>query len=153
MEGALEQPALATVPVAPELISDALASAYIKLDYDICSAPLRLILNTPDVGTKTKSEVKSISEPACNGACAITVVVDEGRQEVHFASTGDARAVAGYYISPQTDSHGIRYQGGWKCEVLTEDHTANGPKEKKRYALSERLLYSPICIIVLKLAE
>jgi pyruvate dehydrogenase phosphatase len=121
------------VPITSRGISDAITSAFVGLDYDICSGPLRLIANANN-DVNTKAGVKSISEPATNGACALTVMVDEDRQEVYIANTGDSRAVAGYYVKPQTDSNGFHYHGGWRCEVLTEDHTANGPKELQRYA-------------------
>ncbi|KAJ9118065.1 hypothetical protein QFC24_006337 [Naganishia onofrii] len=119
------------VPITSRGISDALTSAFVGLDYDICSGPLRLIANTK-IDVSTKAGVKSISEPATNGACALTVMVDETWQEVYIANTGDSRAVAGYFVEPHTDSNGFHYHGGWRCEVLTEDHTANGPKELQR---------------------
>ncbi|KAJ9103113.1 hypothetical protein QFC21_002535 [Naganishia friedmannii] len=120
-----------SVSVTSDFVSASLASAYMGLDYDICSGPLRLIANTKD-GANTKAGVKAISEPATNGACALTVLVDEEQQEVYVANTGDSRAVAGYYVPPQTDSNGIHYHGGWRCEVLTEDHSAISPAETKR---------------------
>lgn len=122
-----------TVDITSDFMSSALASAYMELDFDICTGPLRLIANTKAGGANTKAAIKAISEPATNGACALTVLVDEQRQEVYVANTGDTRAVAAYYIPPQTASNGIHYQGGWRCEVLTEDHTATGPNETQRY--------------------
>ncbi|KAJ9118063.1 hypothetical protein QFC24_006335 [Naganishia onofrii] len=127
----------AAFPITSESISNALASAYTGLDYDICTGPLRLISTKPAATTKksdrnAKADVKSLVAPATNGACALTVLVDEDRQEVYVANTGDSRAVAGYYVPPHTASNGIHFQGGWRCEVLTEDHTAKGPKESER---------------------
>jgi pyruvate dehydrogenase phosphatase len=128
-----------SVPFKSDFISNALASAYMALDYDICTKPLRLIANGKS-DTKTEADVKAISEPATSGACALTVLVDEDRQEVYVANTGDCRAVAGYYVPPQTDSYGIHYQGGWRCEVLTDDHLAIGPKETQRWVCDSSLL-------------
>lgn len=117
-----------------DTISAALTSAFLELDYQICSEPLRLISNIPSaLGTP---DPKAVVEPAISGACAITVMVDEDRQEVYVANTGDTRAVAGYWIPPQTTRDGRHYQGGWRCEVLTEDHNSINPLELQRYVIS-----------------
>ncbi|KAJ9119208.1 hypothetical protein QFC22_003700 [Naganishia vaughanmartiniae] len=134
MEGASKASSSQMAPslsIISDVLSASLASAYMELDYDICTTPLRLIANG-NASAKSKDDVKAISGPATNGACAVTVLVDEERQEVYVANTGDSRAVAGYYMPPQTDSQGILHEGGWRCEVLTEDHTAKGPGELKR---------------------
>ncbi|KAJ9119211.1 hypothetical protein QFC22_003703 [Naganishia vaughanmartiniae] len=132
MEGAHKNASSKVTTPTNKFISDALASAYTGLDFDICSAPLRL-LSITNPAAKVQPDVKCLVEPAINGACALTVLVDEDRQEIYVANTGDSRAVAGYYVQPHTASNGIHFQGGWRCEVLTEDQTAKSSKETQRY--------------------
>lgn len=113
-------------------ISDALTAAFLQLDYAICSEPLRLISGLPS--PLGQVDGKAAIAPATSGACALTVMVDEDREEVYVANTGDCRAVAGYWVEPHTTKDGHHYQGGWRTEVLTEDHTSANPNEIARYS-------------------
>lgn len=112
-------------------ICDVLTAAFLELDYDISSEPLRLISGLPS--TLGKIDSKALIARAISGACALTVMVEEDREEVYIANTGDTRAVAGYLVAPETTKDGHRYEGGWRCEVLTEDHTSANPKKLNRY--------------------
>lgn len=110
--------------------SEALSSAFTNLDYEICVQPLRDLLNNP--GSTEKIDYKDGPAPAVSGACAVTVMVDEDSQDVYVAHTGDTRAVAGYWVAPETDSDGVDFAGGWRCEVLTADHNGKNPGEVTR---------------------
>jgi pyruvate dehydrogenase phosphatase len=113
-----------------DTISDALRCAYTDLDYEVCVQPLKL-LSHPS-GGNDQSKVQEILSQAVAGACASTVLVDEDRQEVYVANTGDTRVVAGYWVPPRTWHDGTRFLGGWRCEVLTGDHNAKDPVELER---------------------
>lgn len=121
-------------PIDAHSISDALTSAFLELDYQICNAPLRLIPHFPAKPGKpsVRAIVKPMIEPADNGACAVTLLVDEEREEVYVANAGDARAVAGYWVPAQRDGEGKTVRGGWRCEVLTEDQMGDNPREIER---------------------
>jgi pyruvate dehydrogenase phosphatase len=41
------------------------------------------------------------------GACAVSVIVDEDSQNVYVAHAGDTRAVAGYWIPAHTGPWGL----------------------------------------------
>jgi serine/threonine protein phosphatase PrpC len=70
-------------------------------------------------------------EPALSGSCAVSMLVDEEREELYVASTGDCRAVAGYWVQGQAGKG-----GKWRCEVLTEDQMGKNPNEVKRWVCS-----------------
>jgi len=65
--------------------------------------------------------------PAVSGACAINLLVDEEREEVYVSNTGDCRAVAGVWVEP-----GEGKEGGWRCEVLSEDMMGDNQNEVER---------------------
>lgn len=115
--------------VSPQTISDAITSAYLALDDQIVSSPLRLIGHVPSQPGKpnVRPIVLPLIEPATNGAVAVSMVVDEDRGEFYVASTGDCRAVAGYWVEGKDGR-----PSGWRCEVLTEDCMGENPKEIKR---------------------
>lgn len=117
-------------PLSFNAICAALSCAYTDLDYDICTQPLKLLQERLNV--EEESDRQKSSWQALTGACASTVLVDEDRQEVHVANTGDSRVVAGYWVPPQTWPNGSRFLGGWRCEVLTGDHNAKDPAEVER---------------------
>lgn len=110
--------------------SEALSSAFSNLDYEICVQPLRGLLNNPAASEKVS--YKEGPAPAVSGACVVTVMVDEDSQDVYVAHTGDTRAVAGYWVAPEIDSNGVHFEGGWRCEVLTADHSSKNAGEVKR---------------------
>lgn len=119
----------APATVSPQTISDAITSAFLTLDDSIVSSPLRLIGHVPSQPGKpnVRPIVLPLIEPATNGAVAASLVVDEERGELYVASTGDCRAVAGYWVEG-TEGREV----GWRCEVLTEDCMGENPKEIKR---------------------
>ncbi|KAJ9103111.1 hypothetical protein QFC21_002533 [Naganishia friedmannii] len=78
--------------ITTDFISNALVSAYIELNFDICSGPLRLLSDVKAGTTPKAADVNSLVAPATSNACALTVLVDDDRQEVYVANTGDARA-------------------------------------------------------------
>ncbi|KAJ9110088.1 hypothetical protein QFC19_001759 [Naganishia cerealis] len=121
-------------PIDHQSISDALTSAFLELDFQICNAPLRIIPHLPAKPGKPNPRpiLKSMIEPADNGACAVTLLVDEDREEIYVANAGDARAVAGYWVAPHADANGKQVAGGWRCEVLTEDQMGDNPREIER---------------------
>jgi pyruvate dehydrogenase phosphatase len=121
----------ADIQLSRDAISDALSAAYTNLDYEICAEPLRDLM-VPWNGKKV--DYKEGPASAMSGACAVSVMVNEDSQEVYVAHTGDTRAVAGYWIPAYTDSNGTYVAGGWRCEVLTADHTAQNRDEVARYA-------------------
>ncbi|KAJ9119210.1 hypothetical protein QFC22_003702 [Naganishia vaughanmartiniae] len=122
-------------PIDHQSISDALTSAFLELDFQICNAPIRIIPHLPAKPGKPNPRpiLKPMIEPADNGACAVTLLVDEDREEIYVANAGDARAVAGYWVGPHTDASGKQVVGGWRCEVLTEDQMGDNPREIERY--------------------
>ncbi|KAJ9103108.1 hypothetical protein QFC21_002530 [Naganishia friedmannii] len=121
-------------PIDHQSISDALTSAFLELDFQICHAPIRIIPHLPAKPGKPNPRpiLKPMIEPADNGACAVTLLVDEDREEIYVANAGDARAVAGYWVGPHTDATGKQVTGGWRCEVLTEDQMGDNPREIER---------------------
>ncbi|KAG8803343.1 hypothetical protein FS842_006581 [Serendipita sp. 407] len=64
--------------------------------------------------------------PAYSGACALAAIVDTEEQEMWVACTGDCRAVAGFW-DEKPDGSGV-----WRVDVLSEDQTAESPKEVAR---------------------
>ncbi|KAL4402415.1 serine/threonine phosphatase [Malassezia pachydermatis] len=61
--------------------------------------------------------------PALSGSCALMVYVDSARRDLYVASTGDSRAVAGYWDERA---------GRWEVEALSIDQTGRNPSEVKR---------------------
>lgn len=133
-------------PINPNSISDALTSAFLELDFQIINAPLRLIPHFPAKPGKpsVRAIVKPMIEPADNGACAVTLLVDEEREEIYVANAGDARAVAGYWVAP-----GQGQRGGWRCEVLTEDQMGDNPREIERCVSGHGACLSGVDSVVL----
>lgn len=61
--------------------------------------------------------------PALSGSCALMVYVDSARRDLYVASTGDSRAVAGYWDERT---------GRWEVEALSVDQTGRNLDEVKR---------------------
>lgn len=61
--------------------------------------------------------------PAISGSCALMVYVDSARHDLYVASTGDSRAVAGYWDERA---------GRWEVEALSVDQTGRNPAEVRR---------------------
>lgn len=66
--------------------------------------------------------------PAVSGACAINLLVDEEREEIYVSNTGDCRAVGGYWVEGRDGK-----EGGWRCDVLSEDFMGDNEREVKRW--------------------
>jgi pyruvate dehydrogenase phosphatase len=64
--------------------------------------------------------------PAYSGACALATLVDTEQEELWVACTGDCRAVAGFWEEKEDGT------GAWRVDVLSEDQTAESPKEVAR---------------------
>jgi pyruvate dehydrogenase phosphatase len=64
--------------------------------------------------------------PAYSGACALATLVDTEQEELWVACTGDCRAVAGFWEEKEDGT------GAWRVDVLSEDQTAESPKEIAR---------------------
>lgn len=116
--------------INPNTIMDALTSAFLTLDNQITSSPLRLLGHFP--AGPGKPNLRPIAlpmiDPALSGAVVVSLLVDEMREEVYVAGTGDCRAVAGYWMAEGPEGK----KGGWRCEVLTEDCMGDNPKEVER---------------------
>lgn len=63
-----------------------------------------------------------MAEPADNGACAISAIIDSEEGDLYVASTGDCRAVAGWQGK----------DGRWRCDVLSEDQMGENEREIER---------------------
>lgn len=64
--------------------------------------------------------------PAYSGACALSTLVDTEGEQLWVACTGDCRAVAGVWEEKEDGT------GAWRVDVLSEDQTAEAPKEVAR---------------------
>lgn len=76
--------------------------------------------------TEPSSKMVGQILPGYSGACALTAVVDTEEQQMWVAVAGDCRAVAGFYDQEEDGS------GTWRVDVLSEDQTAESPKEVAR---------------------
>lgn len=103
---------------SPEAIDQALKSAFIKLDNEIC-------LNSVDRLTKNPSKrlAAEILAPALSGSCALLSFYDSRSKTLRVACTGDSRAVLGRR-NPKT--------GKWFATPLSEDQTGSNPNEAAR---------------------
>lgn len=128
-------PFLSSTPSAqvnPTTTANSLISAFLTLDDQIITSATRLIPHIPTQPGKPNLRpiVSPMLAPAVSGACAINLLVDEEREEVYVSNTGDCRAVAGVWVEPNpTDGK----EGGWRCEVLSEDMMGDNMNEVERY--------------------
>ncbi|WFC99795.1 [pyruvate dehydrogenase (acetyl-transferring)]-phosphatase [Malassezia yamatoensis] len=60
---------------------------------------------------------------ALSGSCAQMVYIDSARRDLYVATTGDSRAVAGYWDERA---------GRWEVEALSVDQTGRNPNEVRR---------------------
>ena len=91
--------------------------------------------DSSDIASKTAGQIL----PGYSGACALAAVVDTEEQQLWVAVAGDCRAVAGFY-DQKADGTGV-----WRVDVLSEDQTAESPKEVARYAAALDQSY-PDCL-------
>ncbi|PCH40870.1 protein serine/threonine phosphatase 2C [Wolfiporia cocos MD-104 SS10] len=119
----------------PERVAHAIQTAFINLDQELTSAPLRILAEHADKLAIQKGAIPDLSQhpmalasmlPAMSGSCAIMALFDTAHQNLYVACTGDCRAVAGVYEETEDG------KGSWRVEVLSEDQTGENPNEIKR---------------------
>lgn len=92
-------------------------------DEELIKMPQRTILGLDADSLKQRSIL-----PAYSGACALATVIDMEGQHLWVASTGDCRAVGGFW-DEKPDGTGV-----WRVDVLSQDQTGDNPSEQARYA-------------------
>ncbi|EJD36802.1 protein serine/threonine phosphatase 2C [Auricularia subglabra TFB-10046 SS5] len=109
----------------------AIQRAFVELDDEITRKPMRLVEAGSVSGspaTREKYDRRDLLlswELATQGSCALLLIVDEARDRMHVAVTGDSRAVMGTRSSSAP-------HGSWVARVLTEDQTSANPREARR---------------------
>ena len=101
-----------------EAIDQALKSAFVKLDNEICLDSVNRLSKNP-----SKRLAAEILAPALSGSCALLSFYDSRSKTLRVACTGDSRAVLGRR-NPQT--------GKWFAKPLSEDQTGSNPNEAAR---------------------
>lgn len=102
----------------PSAIDQALKSAFIKLDNEICLDSVSKLSKNP-----SKRLAAEILAPALSGSCALLSFYDSRSKTLRVACTGDSRAVLGRR-NTQT--------GKWFATPLSEDQTGSNPNEEAR---------------------
>ncbi|TFK20338.1 phophatase 2C family protein [Coprinopsis marcescibilis] len=119
----------------PQRVSSAIQDAFVELDHELISAPLRILASNLDEESRKKGTTPDLSQhplalksmhPAISGSCALMSVFDTAHRNLYVAVTGDSRAVAGIW-EPSEDG-----KGSWRVEALTEDQTGRNPSELAR---------------------
>lgn len=103
---------------SPAAVDEALKSAFVTLDNEICLDSVRKLNENP-----TRQFAAEILAPALSGSCALLSFYDSQSKTLRIACTGDSRAVLGRR-NPQT--------GKWYASPLSEDQTGSNPKEEAR---------------------
>lgn len=103
---------------SPAAIDQALKSAFVKLDNDICLDSVNKLSKNP-----SKRLAAEILAPALSGSCALLSFYDSHSKTLRVACTGDSRAVLGRR-NAQT--------GKWVAKPLSEDQTGSNPNEEAR---------------------
>ena len=103
---------------SPDAIDQALKSAFVKLDNEICLDSVNRLSKNP-----SKRLAAEILAPALSGSCALLSFYDSRSKMLRVACTGDSRAVLGRR-NPQT--------GKWFATPLSEDQTGSNPNEAAR---------------------
>ena len=103
---------------SPAAIDQALKSAFVKLDNEICLDSVSKLSKNP-----SKRLAAEILAPALSGSCALLSFYDSHSKTLHVACTGDSRAVLGRR-NTQT--------GKWSVTPLSEDQTGSNPNEEAR---------------------
>ncbi|KIW31383.1 uncharacterized protein PV07_03036 [Cladophialophora immunda] len=103
---------------SPAAIDQALKSAFVKLDNEICLDSVNKLSKNP-----SKRLAAEILAPALSGSCALLSFYDSQSKTLRVACTGDSRAVLGRR-NPQT--------GKWFATPLSEDQTGSNPNEEAR---------------------
>ncbi|KIW52620.1 hypothetical protein PV05_08250 [Exophiala xenobiotica] len=103
---------------SPTAIDQALKSAFVKLDNEICLDSVNKLSKNP-----SKRLAAEILAPALSGSCALLSFYDSQSKTFRVACTGDSRAVLGRR-NLQT--------GKWFATPLSEDQTGSNPNEEAR---------------------
>ena len=103
---------------SPSAIDQALKSAFVKLDNEICIDSVNRLSKSP-----SKRLASEILAPALSGSCALLSFYDSRSKTLRVACTGDSRAVLGRR-NTQT--------GKWSATPLSEDQTGSNPNEVAR---------------------
>lgn len=102
----------------PASIDQALKSAFLKLDHEICNESVEKVFKNP-----SKRLGAELLAPALSGSCALLSFYDTTSKTLRVACTGDSRAVLGRK-NPKT--------GKWFATPLSEDQTGSNPNEEAR---------------------
>lgn len=103
---------------SPPAVDQALKSAFIKLDNEICLDSVSKLSKNP-----SKRLAAELLAPALSGSCALLSFYDSQSKMLRVACTGDSRAVLGRR-NMQT--------GKWFATPLSEDQTGSNPNEAAR---------------------
>ncbi|EXJ86146.1 hypothetical protein A1O1_06516 [Capronia coronata CBS 617.96] len=103
---------------SPAAIDQALKSAFVKLDNEICLDSVSKLSKNP-----SKRLAAELLAPALSGSCALLSFYDSQSKTLRVACTGDSRAVLGRR-NMQT--------GKWFATPLSEDQTGSNPNEAAR---------------------
>lgn len=102
----------------PAAIDQALKSAFVKLDNEICLDSVDQVFKNP-----SKRLGAELLAPALSGSCALLSFYDTRSKTLRVACTGDSRAVLGR----KNDK-----TGKWFATPLSEDQTGANPNEEAR---------------------
>jgi pyruvate dehydrogenase phosphatase len=116
--------------VNPKQMEAHIKKSFVSVDqYLVWQMPKMLMEQLAGKGKESTDPSKLAGQilPGYSGACALAAVIDTEDQNMWVAVTGDCRAVAGYYDRKEDGT------GTWRVDVLSEDQTAESPKEVARY--------------------
>ncbi len=99
-------------------IDDALKTAFVKLDHEICEESVNKLTKNP-----SKRLGAELLAPALSGSCALLSFYDTRSKTFRVACTGDSRAILGRR-NPRS--------GKWFATPLSEDQTGSNPNEAAR---------------------
>jgi pyruvate dehydrogenase phosphatase len=115
--------------INPKQMEAHIKKSFISVDqYLVWQMPKMLMEQLAGKGKESGDPSKQAGQilPGYSGACALAAVIDTEDQNMWVAVTGDCRAVAGYYDQKEDGT------GTWRVDVLSEDQTAESPKEVAR---------------------
>ncbi|KAG8863841.1 hypothetical protein FRB96_007678 [Tulasnella sp. 330] len=128
---ASHHPLLSSYPFAsdPKYVSTAIQTAFANLDSNIVRAPIQHINALGKLPLDRESEAYQLAVanllPALSGSCALLAILDQAREDLYVACTGDSRAVAGYKVPA--------LQGNkWEADDLSIDQTGRSRSELER---------------------
>ncbi|PVF96340.1 protein serine/threonine phosphatase 2C [Serendipita vermifera] len=113
----------------PKRVGSLLKKSFEAVDHTLVWAQPQRLLQLAKEKMMTEDDLeqmKGLILPGYSGACALATVVDTDEQQLWVASTGDCRAIAGFWDEKSDGT------GQWRVDVLSEDQTAESPKEVAR---------------------